>query len=161
MKIKHNSGFTLIELMIVVAIIAIIAAIAIPSLMRSRMQANEANALGSLRAITTGQISFQAAAYDPGFGGVGNFGDLNQLADPDGMGTGGFIDDTLASGAKQGYNFVMVTVDGAAGAPPSFDCNADPQVPGQTGNRFFFVDQTGVIRFENGGQAGPASDPVQ
>lgn len=160
MKVKNNSGFTLIELMIVVAIIAIIAAIAIPSLMRSRMQANEANALGSLRAITTGQISYQSAAYSPGFGGVGNFGSLAELEDPDGLGTGGFIDATLAGGSKQGYDFDLDTTDGAPGAPPTFECNADPQVPGQTGNRFFFVDQTGVIRFENGGQASAGSDPV-
>jgi len=129
-------------------------------LMRSRMQANEANALGSLRAITTGQISFQAAAYDPGPGGVGNFGTLAQLFDPDGLGTGGFIDEVLETGAKQGYNFTVNPVAGAIGTPPTFDCNGDPQVPGQTGNRFFFVDQTGVIRFANGGPANNTSDPV-
>jgi len=162
MKIKRNSGFTLIELMIVVAIIAIIAAIAIPSLLRSRMAANEAAALGSLRQITTGQVSFQAAVYsDANNDGLGDYGTFAQLLDPAGDGQDGYIDEVLASGQKQGYTFDMDTVEGAAGVPPEFTVNADPQAVGTTGIRQFFVNQSGVIRFNVGGPATATDPPVQ
>lgn len=162
MNKSRKSGFTLIELMIVVAIIAIIAAIAIPSLLRSRMAANEAAALGSLRQITTGQVSYQAAVYsDANNDGLGDYGTLAQLLDPAGDGNEGYIDEVLATGAKQGYNFVLATVDGALGVPPTFTCNADPQAVGTTGIRQFFVNQSGVIRFQVGGAAGPNDPPVQ
>ena len=72
---KRNSGFTLIELMIVVAIIAIIAAIAIPNLLRSRMSANEASAAGAMRTISTSEVSFQTAAFvDNDADGLGDYG---------------------------------------------------------------------------------------
>jgi type IV pilus assembly protein PilA len=164
MKIKRNSGFTLIELMIVVAIIAIIAAIAIPSLLRSRMAANEAAALGSLRQITTGQVSYQAAVYEDANGdGLGDYaGDLNDLASPPGPGDAeGFIDEVLAGGEKQGYSFTLAAVAGGAAVPPSFTVNADPQVAGTTGIRQFFVNQSGVIRFNIGGPASADDPPVQ
>ena len=83
----HKSGFTLIELMIVVAIIAIIAAIAIPNLLRSRMSANEAGAAGAMRTVSTGEVGFQTAAFvDADTDGVGDYGTLAQLSDPDGAG---------------------------------------------------------------------------
>ncbi len=155
---KKNLGFTLIELMIVVAIIAIIAAIAIPSLLRSRMSANEAGAIGSLRTISAGEISFQAAAYkDTAGDGVGDYGTLAELEDPDGVGgVPGFIDEVLAAGSKHGYAFTLVTVDGGGGAVPSYTCNADPQSP-QSGRRTFFMNESGVIRFENTGAAATAT----
>ncbi|HOD51226.1 MAG TPA: prepilin-type N-terminal cleavage/methylation domain-containing protein, partial [Candidatus Hydrogenedentes bacterium] len=97
---KKNLGFTLIELMIVVAIIAIIAAIAIPSLLRSRMSANEAGAIGSLRTISAGEVSFQAACYQDANGdGTGDYGTLAQLLSPDAVaGVPGYIDEVLAAG---------------------------------------------------------------
>ena len=77
MKASKKSGFTLIELMIVVAIIAIIAAIAIPNLLRSRMSANEAGAAGAMRTISTGEVAFQTAAFvDTDTDGVGDYGTL-------------------------------------------------------------------------------------
>ena len=152
---RRTSGFTLIELMIVVAIIAIIAAIAIPSLLRSRMSANEAGATGSLRTISTSESSFQTAAFVDNDGdGQGDFGTLLQLADPDGAGaTPPFIDDVLGGGNKSGYIYAVVVTFGSNVAAPAFTCTAIPTALGQTGYRQFFVDDTGVVRFTADGLA--------
>ena len=157
---RMRAGFTLIELMIVVSIIAIIAAIAIPSLLRARISANEASAISSLRTLSSAQISFQAGCYqDADSDGVGYYGTLAQLQNPDGAaGVPGYIDETLASGVKQGYNFTMNVVAGGGGNPPTFSCNADPQ-SAQSGRRTFFIDESGVLRFESNGAAATAASP--
>jgi len=160
---KRNSGFTLIELMIVVAIIAIIAAIAIPNLLRSRMSANEASAAGAMRTLSTSEVSFQTAAFQDGDGdGLGDYGTLAQLGDPDGAGaTPPYIDAVLTAGQKQGYTFTVVVTAGAAAVAPSYVCNADPTNLGRTGFRTFFVDESGVIRFQADGVASTvASTPL-
>lgn len=156
-------GFTLIELMIVVAIIAIIAAIAIPNLLRSRMSANEAGAAGAMRTISTGEVAFQTAAFVDGDNdGVGDYGTLAQLANPDGAGaTPPFIDNVLGAGAKHGYNFAAVVTAGAANQTPAYTCTAIPAAAGRTGYRQYFVNESGVIRFTaDGTAAGAASPPL-
>ena len=160
---KRNSGFTLIELMIVVAIIAIIAAIAIPNLLRSRMSANEASAAGAMRTLSTAEVSFQTAAFVDNDGdGVGDYGTLAQLGDPDGGGaTPPYIDAVLSGGAKQGYAFTEAITFGAAAQAPQYTINADPQNLGQSGYRRYFVDESGVIRFtSDGNAANAASTPM-
>jgi len=159
---NRKGGFTLVELMIVIAIIAIIAAIAIPSLLRSRMAANESSAITAIRAIATGEVSFQAASYkDVSGDGQGDFGTLPELMDPMGDGEQGFIDEAIASGFRQGYEFTLETIDGAPGVPPAYALNVDPQVAGSTGLRYFYTDQSGVIRFSIAAPAGPGDPPMQ
>jgi prepilin-type N-terminal cleavage/methylation domain-containing protein len=150
---ERRDGFTLIELMIVVAIIAIIAAVAIPNLLRSRMSANEASASGAMRTISTAEVAFQTAAFaDVNGDGLGDYGTLAQLGNPDGGGTTpAFVDAVLVNGFKQGYAFAVTVTAGDATAPPSYTCTAVPMAPGQTGWKQYFVDDTGVIRFTSDG----------
>ena len=158
---KKDSGFTLIELMIVVAIIAIIAAIAIPNLLRSRMSANEAGSAGALRTISTGEVAFQTAAFvDADNDGVGDYGTLAQLANPDGAGaTPPFIDNVLGGGNKHGYVFTMTVTTGSPTVVPSYTCTAIPAAIGRTGYRQYFCDESGVIRFTADGSAPTATSP--
>jgi prepilin-type N-terminal cleavage/methylation domain-containing protein len=151
---KKQKGFSLIELLIVVAIILIIAAIAIPNLIKSKMAANEASAVGSLRTITTAQIAYSSACPTVGF--TGTLAELNTSATCQG-GTSQ-IDATLSSGTKSGYNFALT----AAGGPPAttFTSNADP-VSASSGTRHFFVNETGVIRYNQSAAATNTDNALQ
>jgi type IV pilus assembly protein PilA len=146
---RGRHGFTLLELMIVVSLIAIIVSIALPNIMRSRMNANESSAIGSMRTIATGQFGFKAAGFvDANNNGDSDYGTLVQLADPTGDGsTPGFIDEVLASGAKLGYSYQMNVTLGGSDTAATFECVAAPLASGRSGYQQFFVDDSGVIRF--------------
>lgn len=139
--------------------ILIIAAIAIPNLLRARMAANEASAVGSLRTLTTAEISYAAACPKIGFAyALAELGP-GGTACPDGMNQ---IDSSLASGLKSGYRFTPHISSFTGQAPETgFGWNADPANSGATGTRHFFVDQTGVIRFSKTGQADENSEPLR
>jgi prepilin-type N-terminal cleavage/methylation domain-containing protein len=163
---RTEKGFTLIELMIVVGVIAIIASIAIPNLLRSRMSANEAAAIGALRTISNTESQFQAGGYADADGdNVGDYaplgpaGVVGTLADPS-PGAEPFVDNVLGSGFKSGYRFVVTPVDPGVG-DETYIATADPLTQGRTGLRRFFMDNTGVIRFTADGTApGPNSSAV-
>ena len=145
---KKQKGFSLIELLIVVAIILIIAAIAIPNLMRARMSANEASAVGSVRTINTSQVQFNST-YGQGFAST-----LSTLAGAAGTCTASntsacLIDSVLGAGQKSGYSFVVA----AANNNQTYTVTGVPIAIGQTGQRGFFSDQSGVIRFTPDGTA--------
>jgi type IV pilus assembly protein PilA len=159
MKKTKQSGFSLIELLIVVAIILIIAAIAIPNLMASRMAANESSAVQESRNITTAQVVY-STQYNIGYSAT-----LPALGDAGGCGAGSvtstnacLIDSVLASGAKSGYVFVYTPANpDSATHYQSFTVNANPLNAGHSGRRYFFTDQTAVIR-ANGTTAASVTD---
>ena len=166
---RKQNGFSLIELLIVVAFILVIAAIAIPNFLRSRLMANEASAVSSLRNINTAQVSYASTYPTQGFasdlntlgpgssGGSGPSSSTNALlldvvlGCPAGVGT--------ASCTKSGYLFSIV-----AGAGPTVNTYvsfANPTALGQTGNRYFRSDNSGLIRYNSTAIATSNDQPLQ
>lgn len=156
---KKQRGFSLIELLIVVAIILIISAIAIPNYLRSRMQANEASAVGSLRMINTSAVTYSSTYPNVGF--PTNMSDMGGANPCTATSTNACIlENTLAQGTKSGYSFLW-TGDGATPSV-SYSLSATPLQVGASGQRQFCTDQAGVIRYEaSGAGCTAASNPVQ
>jgi type IV pilus assembly protein PilA len=152
-------GFSLIELLIVVAIILIISAIAIPSYLRSRMQANEASAVGSVRMINTSAVTYSSTYVNLGFpASLGNMGGVNPCTAS--AATACLLEDTLAQGTKSGYSFVW-TGDGATPSV-AYTLTATPLSVGGSGQRQFCSDQAGAIRYDpSGAGCSGVSSPVQ
>jgi type IV pilus assembly protein PilA len=148
-EMRKQKGFSLIELLIVVAIILIIAAIAIPNLMRARMSANEASAVGSVRSINTAEISYNAAYSNLGFAIVlANLGGPAGAACVPSTSSGCFIDSSLSTSVKSGYKFTLAlgTSPAVGGIVPSYSISATPVTPNQTGTRYFCSFEDAVVR---------------
>src|SRR6202161_4482222 len=131
---KKQKGFSLIELLIVVAIILIIAAIAIPNLIKSKMAANESSAVGSTRTINTGEVNYAASC--PATGVSSTLTELNSGAVC--LGGQGIIDPVLAAGKKSGYTFTYTATAGGDGFNDNYTPHANSGTNGATRPRAFF-----------------------
>lgn len=143
---NRQKGFSLIELLIVVAIILIIAAIAIPNLLRARMSANEASAVGSTRTVDSAEISYSSTFPQVGFSTT--LANLGGSASPciASSTSACLIDSVLSSGTKAGYTFVLGPGATTGTPQPSYDVVASPVVPNQTGTRYFCSFEDAVVR---------------
>ncbi len=136
-------GFSLIELMLVVTLLAIILAMAIPAFVSSRKHANEVSAISSLRTLSSIQFTYR-----------NRFGVFGSLAD---LITARYVDDSFSDGMKSGYRFAS---NGGASAI-AWAVSAGPIAPGVSGDRWFYVDETGVIHVRDGAAATPADPAIQ
>lgn len=140
---NKQRGFSLIELLIVVAIILIIASIAIPSLINAKRSANEASAVNTVKTINSAQISYNSAY--PNVGYASTLAVLGGMSCTPASSTSAcLIDSQVASGAKNGYTF---TLSGLTGSPAAtYQVIGSPTVPNQTGVRSFCSFSDGVVR---------------
>jgi prepilin-type N-terminal cleavage/methylation domain-containing protein len=147
---RSHKGFSLIELLLVVAVFLIIAAIAVPNFLKSRLRANEASAVASLRVINTAAVTYSITFPDMGFPAqLTTLGGATPCAASSTQAC--LIDDILSHGSKGGYTFLW-RGDGAAPSV-NFIVGATPQLIGTSGQRMFCADQTGVIHYDSTGSS--------
>ncbi len=161
-------GFSLIELLIVVAIILIIAAIAIPNFLHARMSANEASAVDSLRNIDTAEVSYASTYPFLGFApDLSTLGPGGTAGSASSSANAMLLDNVLGCAAgvgtapcsKSGYNF---SITAGTGTPIStYTSNANPIVLGTTGNRYFYSDNSAVLRYNATTIATSTDPPLQ
>jgi type IV pilus assembly protein PilA len=153
-----QKGFSLIELLIVVAIILIIAAIAIPNLLRARMAANESSAVASIRTINTGMVTYNSTYPTVGFAtALSNLGGTAPCTPTSTNAC--LIDSVLGGGSKSGYTFLAL----GAGTPTqvSYYAAGTPITPNQTGIRSFCAFEDAVVRVDPTGSAVGAESTCQ
>jgi type IV pilus assembly protein PilA len=152
---NKQKGFSLIELLIVVAIILIIAAIAIPNLLRSKIAANQASAVGSLRTLNTSCIAY-STSYGSFPAALTNLGPITSGGTASST-SADLIDSVLSAGTKSGYTFQYK----AGASNQSYTITATPISAATTGQNMYFTDQSGVIRSDTSGTgASNASTPI-
>lgn len=138
-----RQGFTLVELMMVIAILAIVTTMALPGIQQARKRANEASAIADLRIFTTAQGQYRVR--------YGTFGTVASLE------AAGILDENFQDQAKSGYRYE----DATAPTRDAWAVRANPEVPGQTGDRHFYIDTDGVIYYRDGAIADASAPPIE
>jgi prepilin-type N-terminal cleavage/methylation domain-containing protein len=142
---RNQKGFSLIELLLVVAVILIISAIAVPNFLRSRMRANEANAVAAIRMIHTSAVTYAMTYPDIGYPAqLTSMGGVNPCSASSTAAC--LIDNVVAQGVKDGYSYVW-TSDGLTPSV-AFSLTGTPQVVGSSGQRMFCTDQAGTVYYD-------------
>jgi type IV pilus assembly protein PilA len=158
-------GFSLVELLVVVAMILIIATIALANFVRARDSANETSTVSSLRTLYSAESQY-AANYNSFSSDLNSLGPPPADAPPSAT-SADLVDQVLSGGvsglpaqfAKAGYSFVYTPLGSGPGVQ-QFTFNADPIVRGNTGQRSFFMDQSGIIRYNNAAPATVNDSPL-
>ena len=153
---SDESGFTLVELLIVISIVVILMLVLIPQLTSARIAGNETAARADLKNITSAELSYATSFPEKGF--TCNFADLTS-------GTSSFLDKSLASGSQAGYTFTFSGCTSKGGAVNYYQVVAQPQVVGKTGRASFCTDVNGSVTSDPTGgtnclQAQPGSAPA-
>lgn len=155
---RRQSGFSLMELMIVLALIVIILAMAIPSMKEAKITADETSAVQSIRAINQAEVQYQAA-YGGYADSLANLGGADPCSkSPE---AACLLDDSLAGGAKSGYTFTAVGDHKADGANTSFVVGAAPQAFDRSGRRRFCSSEKNVIRADPNGEGNTTTPDAQ
>ena len=155
---RFRDGFSLLELMVVLAVIFILLAVAIPGMREMMIHANEASAVASIRAINTAEISYEASygGYAESLGQLGGAEPCTKSAE-----TACLLDQSLAGGEKSGYQFVAAGGNASGGRNATYLASAVPDVFNRTGTRIFCSTDRGVVRVDQnagGSTAAPSAE---